>query len=178
MPQGLKMIKSFSERSDHRIPVSLLDLGAPMNGALDILGGDLLFSAIYDHPEAVHFLLELLTDTVILFTEESIKAARGIDNITATDFPEWWQPEGRKGHVSDDVCSSFSPEFFEKFSIPVNSRVFRRFGASMMHNCGPHPAASKYLDQGGGIVAADIAYRYSKKDLAAIKRAFSGRGMI
>ena len=132
----------------------------------------------YDAPEALDHLASLITDCFIIFAEACIEAAGGIDHVTSTDFPYVWQPEGRKGHCSDDICAQFSPEFFNRFSKPYNNRIFERFGGGMMHNCGPNPCAGEYLWHDPRIKAVDLAYDYSKNDLPAFKEAFTGKGII
>ena len=178
MPRGLECIRYFVENTDYKIPVSCLDMGGPINVAGDLLGTDLLFFAMYEAPEALHHLLDLLAETFVLFADVSIKAAGGIDNITCTDFPSIWCPEGRKGHVSDDLCASYSPEFFNKFSKPANNKIFKRFGGGMLHNCGPNPCLSEYLNHDPPIKDVDLSYQYSKDDLQKISETFAGRGIV
>jgi len=48
----------------------------------------------------------------------------------------------------------------------------------MLHNCGPNPCASEYLDRDPPIKAVDLAYSYSKNDLPALREAFKGKGII
>ncbi|NPV53919.1 MAG: hypothetical protein HPY71_10400 [Firmicutes bacterium] len=178
MPEGLRRIKYFAEETDHRIYLSLLDMGGPMNAAMDLLGSTRFFTAMYDFPEAFRRLLDLLTETFILFADVSIEAAGGIDFITCTDFPDIWSPEGHKGHVSDDTCAAYSPEFFRRFSMPVNNKIFAKYGGGMLHNCGPNPAADDYLWHTPRIYAVDLSYRCSRGDLTKLKSAFAHEGVI
>jgi hypothetical protein len=178
VPEGLRRIKMFTERTDGQVYVSCLDMGGAMNVAFTLLGGVQFYMMSYDHPEALHHLASFITDCFILFAEECIKSAGGIEHVTSTDFPYIWQPEGRKGHCSDDICAQFSPEFFNTFSKPYNNRIFARFGGGMLHNCGPNPCAREYLWHDPRIYAVDLAYDYSKNDLPVFKEAFKGQGII
>lgn len=178
VPEGLKRIKSFVERTDGQVYVSCLDMGGAMNVAYTLLGGVEFYMLSYDHPEALEHLASLITDCFILFAEKCIEAAGGIEHVTSTDFPAEWQPEGRKGHCSDDICAQFSPDFFNRFSKPFNNRIFARFGGGMLHNCGPNPCASEYLRHDPPIKAVDVAYGFSKNDLPAFKEAFKGEGIL
>ncbi|MGC8863644.1 MAG: uroporphyrinogen decarboxylase family protein [Armatimonadota bacterium] len=178
VPEGLRRIKLFTERTDGQVYVSCLDMGGAMNVAFTLLGGVQFYMTAYDHPEALDHLSSLITDCFILFAEECIKAAGGIEHVTSTDFPYIWQPEGRKGHCSDDISAQFSPDFFNRFSKPHNNRIFARFGGGMLHNCGPNPCAGEYLSHDPPIKAVDLAYEYSKNDLPAFKEAFAGKGII
>lgn len=178
VPEGLRRIKSFVERTDGQVYVSCLDMGGAMNVAFTLLGSVEFYMLSYDNPEALHFLSDFISDVFIRFAEACIDAAGGIDHVTSTDFPYVWQPEGRKGHCSDDICAQFSPDFFNTFSKPYNNKIFARFGGGMMHNCGPNPCVDEYLWHEPRIYAVDLAYDYSKNDLAAIKKAFKGEGIV
>jgi uroporphyrinogen-III decarboxylase len=178
VPEGLKRIKNFVERTDGQVCVSGLDMGGPMNVAFTLLGGTNFYMMSYDAPEALEYLADFIADVFILIAEAGIEAAGGIDNVTTTDFPYWWQPEKYKGHMSDDICAQFSPEFFNRFSKPYNNKIFKRFGGGMMHNCGPNPCAGEYLSHEPRIRAVDLAYDYSKGDLEKFKEAFKGEGLI
>jgi hypothetical protein len=178
VPEGLRRIKSFVERTDGQIPVSCLDMGGAMNVAFTLLGSEKCMMAMYEAPEALEHLAGFITDTFIHFAEVSIEAAGGIEHVTCTDFPYWWHPEGRKGHCSDDISAMYSPACFNRFSKPFNNRIFTRFGGGMMHNCGPNPCMNEYLWHSPRIYAVDLAYRFSKKDIPAFKKAFAGQGAI
>lgn len=178
VPEGLRRIRSFVERTDGQVYVSCLDMGGAMNVAFTLLGSVEFYMLSYDHPEALHRLADFISDVFIDFAEACIEAAGGIDHVTSTDFPYLWQPEGRKGHCSDDICAQFSPDFFDRFSKPYNNKIFARFGGGQMHNCGPNPCVDEYLWHEPRIYAVDLAYDYSKCDLAAIKKAFAGQGIV
>jgi len=178
VPEGLRRIRSFVERTDGQIPVSCLDMGGAMCVAFTLLGGETCLTAMVEAPEALEHLAGFITDTFIRFAEAAIEAAGGIDHVTCSDFPYWWHPEGRKGHCSDDISAMYSPACFNRFSKPFNNRIFRRFGGGMLHNCGPNPCAGEYLSHDPPIRAVDLAYRFSKGDLPAFRKAFKGRGVI
>jgi len=178
VPEFIRRMRMFTERTDGQAHVACPDMGGAMNVAFTLLGSIEFYMMSYDHPEALHHLAGFITDAFIRFAEASIEAVGGIERITCTDFPAEWQPEGRKGHCSDDICAQFSPDFFNTFSKPYNNRIFQRFGGGMMHNCGPNPCASEYLSHEPRIRGVDLAYDYSKNDLAAFKQAFAGEGLI
>jgi hypothetical protein len=178
VPEGLRRIRSFVERTDGQVHVSCLDMGGAMNVAFTLLGSVDFYMMSYDNPDALDRLSSFITNCFILFAEKCIEAAGGEEHITATDFPYEWQPEGRKGHCSDDICAQFSPEFFNRFSKPHNNRIFARFGGGGLHNCGPNPCASEYLWHEPRIYAVDLAYDFSKNDLPALREAFRGEGIV
>jgi hypothetical protein len=101
-----------------------------------------------------------------------------VDRLTCIDFDPLWAPEGRKGFVSDDVCATFSPEIFSRFSIPYNNKIFQKWRGGRIHNCGPNPSIDLYLHHTPEINGLNCSYKYSKDDLFKIKKAFSGKGVV
>jgi hypothetical protein len=107
-----------------------------------------------------------------------IEAAGGEELITTTDFPDYWFPEGRKGHVSDDISANISPALYRRFSTPYHDRVFARYGGGGLHNCGPNPCLAEYLEHTPPPRALDLSYPYSKGDLPAIKKTCRKRALV
>ncbi|MFQ3549791.1 MAG: uroporphyrinogen decarboxylase family protein [Armatimonadota bacterium] len=178
VPEGIKRIKNFVERTEGQVYVSCLDMGSAMNVAFTLLGGVKTLTAMYEAPEALNYLGGFITDCFISFADAQIEAAGGINQVTSTDFPWIWHPEGKKGHCSDDISAQYSPEFFNQFSKPHNNKIFAKFGGGMLHNCGPNPCVNEYLWHEPRIYAVDLAWDYSKNDLEAIKKAFKGEGIV
>ncbi|MBN2295544.1 MAG: hypothetical protein JXM70_24150, partial [Pirellulales bacterium] len=98
--------------------------------------------------------------------------------ITTTDFPDYWFPEGRKGHVSDDISANISPAMYERFSRPFHNMIFEKYGGGGLHNCGPNPCLQGYLSHQPPLRSIDLNYEYSKDDLPAIKQAFRKKALV
>jgi len=145
MPQGLERIKYLMEETNYQFPCSLLDIGGPMDIAYELMETDLFFTAMYDTPEAIEYLVNFLAKVLISLRDVCIEAAGDMENITSTGWDEKWCPEGRKGYVSNDLAAIYTPRFFEKFAIPSNNKIFKKYGGGLLHNCGPHPAIKYYL---------------------------------
>ncbi len=174
----LRRLAYFLTETGFRIPACALDNNGITGIAMDLLGTDEFFLLMYEDPDALNVLMSLITDAIIAFTDETIRTARGIENLTSTDFFYLWCPEGKKGHASSDASAMYGPDFFNRFDVPHNSRIFAKYGPGLIHNCGPNPCASVYLEHEMRIAGADLAYRYSKDDLNAFKKPFGGRGVI
>jgi len=151
MPQGLERMRYLMKVTNYQFPCSLLDVGGPMDIAYELMEGNLFFIAMYDAPEAMQYLSNILGDVLISLRDACIKAAGGIENITSTGWDEKWCPQGRKGYVSNDLAAMYSPEFFKKFAIPSNNKIFKKYGGGLLHNCGPHPAIECYLEHNSRI---------------------------
>jgi len=67
---------------------------------------------------------------------------------------------------------------FKRFDIPVNSRVLQKYGAGLLHNCGPNPCADEYLNHLSGLAGVNLAYKYSLGDLPKLRKVFRGKGIV
>ena len=176
--EGIQRVRRFAEAGDGLVAVSLLDMAGGLNVAADLLGGDNLYLAMYQQPEALECLLEKIQQLFLATIERQIEAAGGEDNITTTDFPDYWFPEGRKGHVSDDISANISPNMYERFSRPFHNMVFEKYGGGGLHNCGPNPCLNGYLSHQPTLRSIDLNYEYSKNDLPAIKKTFRKKALV
>jgi len=176
--EGVERIRRFAEAGAGMISVSLLDMAGGLNVACDLLGGEALYVAMYENPEALLCLLDKIQQFFLGTIAQQIEAAGGQDCITTTDFPEYWFPEGRKGHVSDDISANISLELYRTFSLPFHDMVFARYGGGGLHNCGPNPCLEGYLEHTPRLRAIDLSLRYSKNDLPSIKRQCRKQALI
>ena len=149
-----------------------------LNVASDLLGGQTLYTSMYENPEALECLLGKIQQLFLATIDLQIEAAGGQERITNTDFPEYWFPEGRKGHVSDDISANISPASYQRFSRPFHDLVFQRYGGGGLHNCGPNPCLEGYLSHNPPIGAIDLSYMYSKVDLPRMKRVLKKRAFV
>ena len=178
LPEGLRRIHRFAEAGEGFIPVSLLDAAGGVNVAADLLGMTELMMVFYDQPEALHALLDKIQDLYVATICAGIKAAGGEENITTTDYPDLWYPEGWKGHVSDDISAGFGPDIYEEFSAPYHARILREFGAGGLHNCGPNPCHAAYVAHPLSPRSLDLTDQYSHDDLPKLKQSLRGKAFI
>jgi uroporphyrinogen-III decarboxylase len=178
LAEGTERIRRFAEAGEGMISVSLLDMAGGLNVANDLLGGEALYLAMYENPKALDCFLGKIQELFLAAIALQIEAAGGEDAITATDFPDTWFPEGRKGHVSDDISANISPQMYERFSLPYHNMVFEKYGGGGLHNCGPNPCLECYFKHTPAPRAIDITYEYSRNDLPVIKRVCRKRAII
>jgi len=178
LAEGTERVRRFAEAGEGLVSVSLLDMAGGLNVASDLLGAEAMYMAMYGNPEALLCLLGKIQQLFLATIERQIAAAGGEERITTTDFPDYWYPEGRKGHVSDDISAAISPELYRRFSLPFHDRVFARYGGGGLHNCGPNPCLAQYLEHDPAPRAIDLAFGYSETDLPAIKETCRGRALI
>lgn len=178
LAEGIQRVRRFVEAGEGQVAVSLLDMAGGLNVATDLLGGDQLYLAMYEQPEALECLLEKIQQLLLATVASQIEAAGGQDNITTTDFPDYWFPEGRKGHVSDDISANISPAMYDRFSRPFHNMIFEKYGGGGLHNCGPNPCLDGYLSHQPALGSIDLNYEYSKNDLPTIKETFRKKALV
>lgn len=178
MPDNLRLQRVFVEDFPPWVHLTGFDLGGPLNNCRDLVETSLLYTAMVEQPDALHHLLDLLTQVQIDCYAATEAVSGGLDRMTCIDMAQIWAPEGNKGFVSDDICSTISPMMFDKFSKPYNNRLYARWHGGLLHNCGPHPAASCYLDHTPPINGINCSYQYTREDFSKLREAFSGRGIV
>lgn len=177
-PEGLRRIRLFAEAGEGFIPVSLLDAAGGVNVAADLMGVTELLMAFYTAPEALHRLLDKIQTLFVATIRAGIEAAGGEENITTTDFPDTWFPEGMKGHVSDDISANFGPDIYAEFSAPYHARILGEFGAGGLHNCGPNPCHAAYVAHPISPRSIDLSDTYSHQDLPRLKQSLRKKAFI
>jgi len=177
LPEGIRRARRFVEITEGQVCISALDMAGGLNVALDLVG-DQLYLMMYDQPAAVHRLLAKIQRLFLRAIQAHIDAVGGEEHFCTLDFPEYWFPEGFKGHASDDVCAMIRPEHFQEFSIPYVNMVYQRFGPGGLHNCGPNPCGHLYNATTPPVRSVNLAYDYSKQDLPMLRDAFKGRTVL
>lgn len=178
MPDNLRLQRMFAERFPRWVHLTGFDLGGPLNNSKDLIESNLLYISMVEQPEALHYLLDILTDLQIECYQAAIEASGGLDRMTCIDMAQIWMPEGHKGFLSDDVSAMISPYLFEIFSKPYNNRIFTHWSGGLLHNCGPNPAAEFYLEHSPPINGINCSYRYSRDDFPKLRKAFAGKGVV
>lgn len=126
----LDRIGYFSEMTGGTVPIRLTDVQSPMDTATQILNYEELLIAMYTAPDAVHFLLEMVTDSLIEFVR--MQEARAV-NFFGHTHVNLWRPRGI--YVSDDVTAVVSPQHYREFMKAPNERLSRAFGGISIHCC-------------------------------------------
>lgn len=122
-------------RKNSDLPVGLTDMNSPLCTAAQMCGYENLFIWMYEEPAAVHELFDIIAETFINWVKlqkqhigEPLNRSNGLQGV--------WSPKGVGVWVSDDDLVSMSPELYENFVVPINSRVFDSFGGGSVHFCG------------------------------------------
>jgi uroporphyrinogen-III decarboxylase len=133
MEKVLETIRLFNEWSGRNIPISLTDTQSPFNTASLIVRTEVLLTACYDNPAAVHHLLSMITDLLIDFSKMQMEAIGNKVALPGHIFPAGAE---RGISISDDNNSMISPEMYEEFILPYMNRISHALGGLYVHSCG------------------------------------------
>ncbi len=107
------------------------DMQGPMD-IVELLWGSSIFYALYDQPELVHELLELITQTYTAFMREWQKVIAPGNGHSA----HWGFLHGGRIMLRDDSAMNLSPEMIDEFVLPYDGRLLKEFGGGGIHFCG------------------------------------------
>ena len=130
-PTIFKRIEYFQEHG--QFPLEPCNIASPLTTASYIWDYSELMFAITEYPQAVHHLLELVTQATVEFVRTQ---AAVIDNLFALSHEDWYIPVDMGVRVSDDVLAVLSPAHYEEFGVRYNNILAREFGGISIHSCG------------------------------------------
>ena len=141
MPRVLNAISQMRQRTD--LPVAVTDCQGPLTTALQVLGYDKLIYWMFDHPDAIHDLMQLVTDALIEWVTVQKQAAG--QEMTDDAYVLGIKIPGGYGGVwmADDDSVIFGPELYREFVVPYNSQLLQAFGGGSIHYCGN---ANQHID--------------------------------
>lgn len=108
------------------------DTQGPLDIAELMWGGD-MFYAMYDEPELVHAVLDLISNTYIAFLEKWFRLIPDRGEINGH-----WSAIRYRGHIMlrDDSAMNLSPALYDAFAAPYDAKVLAHFGGGAVHFCG------------------------------------------
>lgn len=129
--QLLNNIEAMLEtlRPDERI--RSVDPQSPF-GIAEIICGSSLYMALVMNPEAVHGLLQRITDFVIEYLQEQRRVAG--NHLNGAAFPYVWH-DHTGAYCSDDSLTLMSPEMHAEFSLPYINQIAEKCGPLFYHSC-------------------------------------------
>jgi len=132
----LEYTRYFIQQTNSQYPVRLTDIQGPLDSAALIMGHNNFLLAMHTNPDAVHHLLQLVTNLTIEFarTQRNIVKNYGVEFIPSMFQP--WMPDGWGISISNDECVSISSEMHDEFSVPYLNQISDAFGGIYIHSCG------------------------------------------
>lgn len=107
------------------------DLQGPLD-ICELMWGEDLFYAMYDEPELVAAVMQLITDTYMRFMERWQALVPPRDDICCH-----WDNVMHRGQIvlRNDSAMNLSPEFYDTFARAFDSQLMERYGG-VIHFCG------------------------------------------
>jgi uroporphyrinogen-III decarboxylase len=133
MPKVLEFLQYMKDNSV--LPVGITDFQGPLTTANQLMGYDKLIYLMYDHPQAMHELMDKVTDTLIMWVKkqkevigEPLNYCIGDQQVYTGSHAGVW--------FSDDDAVLMSVPSYREFVVPYNSRILEAFGGGVVHYCG------------------------------------------
>jgi len=119
----------------------------------ELLWGSDMFYAFYDEPELLHALLERVTETLLRFVRKWQTIIPNEDGLTSYF--------GRLGRgnivIRNDSAMNLSPDLFQEFIQPYDSRLLRELNGGMVHFCGTGDHFVELLAQTPNLSSVDMS---------------------
>jgi len=176
MPRVLGSIAAMRQRTD--LPVGVTDCQGPLTTALQIIGYDKMIYWMHDHPDAVHRLMQMVTDALIEWVRVQKEAAgqstEGDAYVLGIKIPS-----GFGGvWISDDDSVIFGADLYREFVVPYNSQVLQAFGGGAIHYCG---TATQHIENylaTEGLTAIQNLTLDNLEEAAKMRHALAEQGIV
>lgn len=132
----LEYTRYFIQQTHRQYPVRLTDIQGPLDSAALIMGHNNFLLALHSNPNAVHHLLQLVTNLTIEFarTQRNIVINNGVEFVPSMFQP--WMPDGWGISVSNDEWVSIAASMHDEFGVPYINQISDAFGGIYIHSCG------------------------------------------
>jgi len=131
--RALEKIAYFLEQTKGQYPISVMDMQGPFDTAQLIWDKVDMMVSMYEEPEAVHHVMEVVTDTFIAFGK---KLKEMIPDFVPLHTPNLWAPADYGISVSEDSIVMLGKELFDEFVFPYFTKISEAFGGLILHSCG------------------------------------------
>lgn len=129
----LELTKFMVERTGGEIPIRMTDIQGPLDTASLIWEYSSFLTAMYTAPDAVHTLLDMVTDLIIDFVPMQKELC---EEFVPNHCPGVWVPHDWGISISEDLIAVVSPHLYEEFALPYNQRLADAFNGLHIHSCG------------------------------------------
>lgn len=171
----LALIRFFRRATGGRLPIQMPDMQGPLDQAGNMLGVERLMVEMYDHPAAVHHLLDHMTDDFITYMRLLDEAAEHT-LVPIHCMPTVWLPRGKGMALSEDLLAVISKRLYPTFGVPYNERVAAEFGGVVIHSCGSCEHNLAALARTRGLLG--VNFSVSETSLARVAAALGNRAVI
>src|SRR5664279_1534035 len=132
----LDYTRFFVGQTGGRYPIRVSDIQGPIDSAALIMGHNNLLLATYTDPQAVHHVLQKITDLTIAFVQAQREIAYRYGCGFVPSMFQPWMPDGLGISISNDECVMMSAEMHDEFNVPYLNQLSDAFGGIYLHSCG------------------------------------------
>ena len=172
LPRIYERIEYYNEATKGKIPICVCDTAGPWSIATQIWHFEEMLEGIITAPEAVHYVLDLVTECMIEFDNMQITRMANWYGNTDT-VPHFFRPRGM--YIGDDTMVAVSPGTWEEFFLPYNNRISREYGGALYHCCMRYDTHFQSLIKTENFMGFDATPEYN--DLDKVEAALAGRGV-
>ncbi len=175
MPKVLEYLRFMKANSF--LPVGITDFQGPLTTANQLMGYDKLIYLMFDHPELMHRLMDVVTESLIRWVKKQKEVIGEPLNWCISDQQVYTGPNAGVW-FSDDDAVLMSPETYREFVVPYNSRILTEFGGGCIHYCGnaTHHADSFLATK--GLKALNIYNLYNIPSVAKLQDKLDDRVVL
>ena len=159
------------------LPVGITDFQGPLTTANQLMGYDKLIYLMHDDPDAMHELMDKVTETLIRWVKTQ-KDVIGEPLTECIGDQQVYTGENAGVWFSDDDAVLMSAKTYREFVVPYNSRILEAFGGGCIHYCGnaTHHADSFLATK--GLKALNIYNLYNIPSVEKLQRTSAGQGRV
>ena len=169
----LELLRAFVKGTDGKVPIRMPDIQNPLGVAEMMWDSNDFYVSLYDYPEKVHALLNMICETILDFVR-LVKEV--VPQLVPISWPWVWAPDGGV-HISDDTMSMVSPDMYEEYGVKYNNYLSREFGGVYLHSCTMNERYFESITKNEGLRSINFAAQYSS-DMESIFNFFSGKAVI
>lgn len=175
MPRVLEFLRYMKANSF--LPVGYTDFQGPLTTANQLLGYDKLIYLMFDHPKLMHELMDLVTESLILWVKKQKEVIGEPLDWCISDQQVY---TGKHAGVwfSDDDAVLMSPDTYREFVVPYNSRVLQAFGGGCIHYCGNATHHADNFLATKGLKALNIYNLYNIPSVAHLQKKLQDRAVL
>ena len=164
MPKVLDFLRYMKANSF--LPLGITDFQGPLTTANQLMGYDKLIYLMYDHPTAMHELMEKVSEGLIRWVKKQKEVIGEPLNYCIAD-QQVYTGEHAGVWFSDDDAVLMSPDTYREFVVPYNARVLKEFGGGCIHYCGNATHHADNFLATEGLVGLNI---YNLYNMPSVKR--------
>jgi len=137
-PHCLQRLKFFLEATEGEVSCQVLDHQSSFGLASKLIDPTQLMIEMYDHPELIKRLLDIITAAIIDTIDAQKEVARKVVGDNKLLIGSNWQPNFYNHMIIwDDYVSVINPHQYSNFCKEYNEKIFEKFGEGHLHTCGP-----------------------------------------